>query len=170
MPLPLEVTLNDIAEWCDAPMHRLSVRAVVGEATCTVHLYNPRTGSSWEVEPVTARGMYGDDRVLGWMVRIRFICLQNDYESFIGLLDQVGRMDLDAVLVLAADDSQQHGRIASMYLKQPLGIVWAPVRADGRPSFEVRITKAINSLDQYTGLTGEETFWNPDTALFPPET
>ncbi|MBI5646705.1 MAG: hypothetical protein HY962_07210 [Ignavibacteriae bacterium] len=163
MPPPVDFVYRDIDEWRDMPMHRLVLRGKDNQDL--FHFYHLRQGSTWDIQPVTARGMYGDTRTCGWLFEARALVLQNTFEQMVYDLDAYMGRAWDAFVILKPDASQEHGRLVSIWLADPVGVTWAPVQSEGRPSFEVRVTKALTSLYQPTGMTGTDHLWNEDTLL-----
>jgi hypothetical protein len=161
-----DLVYNDITQFTNSPMHRL---VLTDEQTPTDRLqfFYPTKESSYEVAAITRRDGYGAERPTGWMFEGQFVTAINAQETILSALNGWPLRDIDVKLVLKPDSSQSHGRLVTIRLRPPVGLVWFVRKGEHGPELVIRITKALMSLYQNFDGTAYVKLFTDDTEIIP---
>jgi len=161
-----DVVYNDITQFTNSPMHRL---VLTDEAVPTDRLqfFYPTRESSYEVQAITRRDAYGAERPIGWLFEAQFITAINAQESILQGLNLWNTKTVDVHLVLKPDASQSHGRLVTIRLRPPVGLVWFVRKGEHGPELVIRITKALMSLYQNHDGVAYIKLFTDDTVIIP---
>lgn len=161
-----DLVFNDITQFTNSPMHRL---VLTDEAIPTDRLqfFYPTRESSYEVLPITRRNGNGSERPTGWLFEAVFVTAINAQETILSALNGWHLRDIDVKLVLKPDASQSHGRLVTIRLRPPVGLVWFVRKGEHGPELVIRVTKALMSLYQNHDGVAYVKLLTDDTEIIP---
>lgn len=165
--MPTTTVYRSIQELKNAPMKKLVLtERVSGDA---FHIFYPLSDSTWDVVPITRPDQYGSTRQVGWRMEITFRVLQNDIVTILpGLGAHAGKL-FDAVLELAPDLTQVHGRIVSFTLAD-VGAAWGATKGEYGPIIEITLSRSLTSLITYSSTGRTITFMSAASVIADPAT
>lgn len=158
-----DIVFQDITDYRNSPMHRLVLTDE--DTTDRLQFFYPTKESSYNVTAITRRDGYGAERPVGWLFECQFVTAQNARESMMQYLDGWNSRRVDAYLVLKPDASQAHGRLVTIRLRPPVGLVWFLRKGEHGPDLVIHITKALQSLHQNHDGTSYVKFMTDNTIV-----